>query len=299
MRPVIWLSTVVLVAACARPGPVVLESPMEPVEDEGMGEQRRFLTGRQVVDFHDVPVIIAHRGASGRAPENTITAYRKAVELGAEVAEVDVHMSADGDAIAIHDATLDRTTDGEGRVDEASTALIQSVDAGRWKDVKYLGERVPTLAEVLSAVGEQLILCVELKDGDGLVERVLADVTAAGLKDRVVYFSFKASLLREVREVEAFAPIVLLIDTDARDHENFQAAVTSAGAILGADALGVSRRIVDEALVEASHSEGLPLFVFTVNRPADIAQLFEWGVDGIITDRPDIALRVVVDGALN
>jgi len=251
------------------------------------------LTAEAVADFHDRPVIIAHRGASARAPENTLVAFRKAIQLGVEVAELDVHLSADGDLIVIHDDTLDRTTDGQGRVSDLDTAEIQAVDAGRWKDVKYLGERVPTLPEVLEAVGQDLILCIELKGGEGLPEAVVSVVRDASLERRVLFFSFDSAHVRALKALEPEIPVVWLVGRESAEEEGYSVDLPEQAAAMGADVLGLSMRIVDAAIVIASHAAGLPVFAFTANRPDHINQLVEAGVDGVITDRPDFAQGIV------
>ena len=251
------------------------------------------LTAEDVANFHSRPMIIAHRGASARAPENTLTAFRKAVQLGAKVAELDVHMSGSGDVIVIHDETLNRTTDGEGRVSDLTTADIRAVDAGRWKDVKYLGEQVPTLPMVLEAVGRDLILCIELKSGDGLAEAVVEAVRAASLGNRVLFFSFDTAHVRALKALEPQVPVVWLVGKEDAEEAGYAVDLPTKAAELGADVLGLSMRIVDQAIVIASHGAGLPVFAFTANRPDHIRKLIEAGVDGIITDRPDFALGIV------
>ena len=251
------------------------------------------LTADAVATFHDRPIIIAHRGASARAPENTLAAFRKAIQIGAGVAELDVHLSADGDVIVIHDETLDRTTDGQGAVGELKTAAIQAVDAGRWKDVKYLGERVPTLTEVLEAVGQELVLCIELKGGEGLPEAVVNAVLDAAVERRVLFFSFYPDHVRALKALEPEIPVVWLVGRESADTDGYAVSLPEQAVAMGADVLGLSMRIVDAAIVIASHGAGLPVFAFTANRPDHINALVAAGVDGVITDRPDFARDIV------
>ena len=153
------------------------------------------------------PLVIAHRGASGTAPENTLAAFRRAVACGADMVELDVQLTRDGEVVVVHDFTLDRTTDGTGAVGASSLAEIRRLDAGAWFAPAFLGEAVPTLGEVLGAIG--LPVNVELKPvGDqGLEAETLAVVRAAGALGRVVFSSFDPGALERLRALtpEAFA----------------------------------------------------------------------------------------------
>ncbi len=293
MRRMLSILVWALLSGCIKPSSAPLRSSGEVGEDAMALVNAHKLTADAVADFHDRPVIIAHRGASARAPENTLSAFRKAIQIGAEVAELDVHLSADGGVIVIHDETLDRTTDGEGRVADLDTAAIQAVDAGRWKDVKYLGERVPTLPEVLEAVGQELILCIELKGGEGLPEAVVSTVRDASAERRVLFFSFDPAHVRALKALEPEIPVVWLVGRESAEEEGYAVTLPEQAAEMGADVLGLSMRIVDAAIVIASHGAGLPVFAFTANRPDHINALIAVGVDGVITDRPDFAQDIV------
>src|SRR5205814_5101727 len=152
-------------------------------------------------------LVIAHRGASGTHPENTLAAFRRAVELGADMIELDVQLTRDGEVVVFHDATLERTTDGAGAVSDRTLAEIRRLDAGAWFGPAFRGTRVPTLAEVLAAVG--LPVNVELKPvgDDGLEARALAVVESAGALARVVFSSFDAGALERLRACAAGAPL--------------------------------------------------------------------------------------------
>ena len=137
---------------------------------------------------------IAHRGASAVAPPNTLAAFSKAAELGADGIEFDVHLSADGVPVVIHDFTVDATTDGHGRVAGLTVAQLKQLDAGSAFDPAFAGERIPTLEEVLRFVGGALLLNVELKSTDlrdtGLEQAGIAQVEQHGLSHRVLRSSF-------------------------------------------------------------------------------------------------------------
>lgn len=157
---------------------------------------------------------VAHQGASAVAPPNTLAAFRKAAELGADGVELDVHLSADGAAVVIHDFTVDRTSDGRGRVADLPLAALKELDAGSWFDPRYASEPIPTLNEVFEAVGRELMINIELKllprGGRGLAAEVVSLVKRHGLANRVLISSFNLSALRRVRRLEPQLPLGLL-----------------------------------------------------------------------------------------
>ena len=147
--------------------------------------------------WKDRPLILGHRGASHDAPQNTLAAFRKAVEVGADGVELDVHLSRDGVPVVIHDAKVDATTDGTGYVSAKSLEELKALDAGLSFDPQFSGERIPTLEEVLLEVGEALLVNIELKVGriDGLAAAVVDVVKRLGMQPRVWFSSFRPYLL--------------------------------------------------------------------------------------------------------
>src|SRR4051812_8087205 len=156
------------------------------------------------------PTIIAHRGASGTAPENTLAAFRRAADLGAPMIELDVQLTADGEVVVIHDFTLDRTTDGVGSVRHRSLAQIRRLDAGAWFAPAFRGERVPTLAEVLQNFPHAVNVELKSYGDDGLEPRALAVVERAGALDRVVFSSFDGGALERLRACSTSATLAVL-----------------------------------------------------------------------------------------
>ncbi|MBE9472348.1 MAG: glycerophosphodiester phosphodiesterase, partial [Chloroflexi bacterium] len=157
---------------------------------------------------------IAHRGASAVAPPNTLAAFEKAVELGADGIEFDVHLSADGVLVVIHDFNVDDTTDGSGRVAEMTLAQLKQLDAGSRFDPAFAGERIPTLEEVLETVGSRLLLNIELKcfslRDNGLERAVIAQVKRHGPAARVLLSSFNPFSLRRAKKIAPHIPVGLL-----------------------------------------------------------------------------------------
>ena len=230
-------------------------------------------------------LVIAHRGASGTCPENTLAAFQRAVELGAHMIELDVQVTRDHEVVVMHDWTLDRTTDGTGAVGAVTFADLQRFDAGTWFHARFRGERVPSLAEVLAAVA--LPVNVELKPvgDDGLVERALAVVDAAGAGARVVFSSFDAASLVRLRGRDSGARIGVLWE-DAPIEEGVRLAER-----VGARTLHVRKDAITEAVLAAARAGGLGVLGWTVNDPRDCDRLDAAGVDGVFTDFPERFLQ--------
>jgi len=225
---------------------------------------------------------IGHRGAAGTAPENTLASFRRAVTLGVDGVELDVQRSRDGALVVIHDETVDRTTDGSGRVANLTLAEIGRLDAGTWKGPEFAGERVPTLAEVVEAVPAPVRVFVELKDPSrypGIEAEVVGLVRERGVGDRVELSSFDHASLARVRSI---APEVRLGFLYSRHPDPIPAARALRAASLHAAFRHLASRVVDDA-----HRAGLAVYAWTLNEPADIAAARAMGVDGIFSDRPE------------
>jgi len=227
------------------------------------------------------PLVIAHRGASGTSPENTLAAFRRAVELGADMIELDAQLTRDGAVVVIHDYTLERTTSGGGAVHETTLADLRRLDAGAWFDTAFRGERVPTLAETLAAV--PLAFNVELKPvGPGELEaRALAVVEEAGALERTIFSSFAMDALERVRARSAVARLAVLWETERVDD-----AIAWARRV-GARALHLRKDATTPRALEAAASAHLAVRVWTVNDQAEMQRLVAAGVEGIFTDFPE------------
>lgn len=236
------------------------------------------------------PLIVAHRGASGLAPENTMTAFRVAIDLGAPAVECDVHLTADGVPVIIHDATLDRTTSGSGSVAAHTYEQIRTLDAGAWLDGRFAGERVPALHEALDLCARRARLVVELKAGGGeaLVVAALDAIERAKTTD-VAVISFG---LDEVRLVAQHRPDLSLGFLVSGMHLRQHGAATAVemATSLGARFFCPQANAVDASVMAASGAAGLPVSVWTVDDPARMRELASLGVDAITTNRPDVAL---------
>jgi glycerophosphoryl diester phosphodiesterase len=213
--------------------------------------------------------VYAHRGASMEYPENTLAAFRRALELDVEGIELDVHLCADGVPMVIHDGTVDRTTNGSGVVAGMTQAELQALDAGN-------GERIPTLGEVLDLVGNRVHVDIEVK-ADVAGEAVLREVSGRDL--RWLISSFKFDVLRHVRALRPDAELWPLTNGASDD------AIAVAREI-GAKALAISHQGIDADIAAYLKAQGLGFWVWTVNDPARAATLVGWGAIGICTDDP-------------
>jgi glycerophosphoryl diester phosphodiesterase len=255
------------------------------------------------------PLVIAHRGASAYAPENTMAAFRAAVALGAQMIELDVHPTRDGRLAVIHDESIDRTCDGRGFVGEMTLAELQVFDAGLWWGPGFAGERVPALEDVLAFARGRVSVNVEVKApagggpgrvDDAVVRPLFAALDATGMREAVVVSSFQPEVLRAVRRADRSLAIGVLFDTRIETPAGFRidrlAPHLAAAGELGAVSLHPYWRWTGARLVGAAHEAGLAVFPWTVNREADLARLVAEGADGVITNHPDRLVRVLRRG---
>jgi glycerophosphoryl diester phosphodiesterase len=227
--------------------------------------------------------VIAHRGASGHRPENTLPAYELAVELGADMIEVDLHRTRDGAIVVTHDEDL-RGLGGAGEIADATLAEVRALDAGG-------GARVPTLDELLDGFGARIPLNLEIKRGSradypGIEEATLAALEQRGLVERTLFSSFYDPVLARLRALSARARVGLLVS------RRFPDAWAGRARRLGAEALHPELALVTPELVRAAHGEGLAVHVYTVDAPAELERLVELGVDGIFTNHPERLRRL-------
>lgn len=245
--------------------------------------------------FKNLPktVIFAHRGACALAPENTISSFELAVSHQADAVELDAKLSKDGVVMVIHDQTLDRTTDGTGKVNEHTLAELKALDAGAKFNQRFAGEKIPTLEEVFEAVGKKVLVNVELTNyssrKDDLIARVAKVVKRQNMQDRVLFSSFIPNNLKMMKELLPDAPVALLC--------------------LGGPAGMISRSFflqhvspaiihpyladVDRLYVWWEHRRNRRVHVWTVNAEQDIKHMLAMRVDGIFTDDPQKARKIM------
>lgn len=236
----------------------------------------------------------AHRGASGHAPQNTLAAFVLAADMGADGIELDVHLSSDGQVVVIHDDTVDATTDGTGRVSQMTLAALQSLDAGGWFDSQFAGQRIPTLGQVFDAVGDRLLINIEIKVEVGYhplaqeaeTVRLIAE---HGMAERVILSSFSP---RSLRRLYRLAPDLARGFLYGRAEPAFLPWLLRQFYVPLA-ALHPQFSLVSARYAGAAHRRGLRVNAWTVNDAADMRRLRDWGVDGIITNYPDVLRGVL------
>lgn len=221
--------------------------------------------------MHQV-IIVGHRGAAGHAPENTVRAIEAGIACGADFVEIDLRRTADGALVALHDATVDRTTDGTGRIDRLPLRDVKRLDAGG-------GQRIPTLEEALDAADGRVGLMLELKVR-GIARQALEAVRRSGFANPVLYASFLHEELAAVRTADPDAPLMALFDRVPPP--SVARARTYAASHVGLRHSRTTRR-----LVNTLHRAGLLAFVYTPNRPRNIQHALSLGVDGVISNFPE------------
>ncbi|SDM91446.1 glycerophosphoryl diester phosphodiesterase [Franzmannia pantelleriensis] len=273
---------------------------------------------QQLDDLQDFQVI-AHRGASGHAPEQTLPALELAQEMGVDYLELDIQMTADGELVAFHDVTVDRATDGEGELKDLTLEELKALDAGSWfneaypafADDAYAGVEVLTLGEVIEHFGNDARYYLETKSPElypGIEEAMVEELEAHGLIEDglVVIQSFSQESLLAVRELNDQVPLVQLVwyypEDDGEQLVEWTGVTPGPQEISDADfqairdyAVGIGTnltyedelQVIDAGFVEQAQANDLLVHVYTINEQDDMQMLLDWGVDGIFTDFPD------------
>jgi glycerophosphoryl diester phosphodiesterase len=240
------------------------------------------------------PVLVtAHRGFSGDAPENTLAAFKKAMEVGSDMMELDVRFSKDGQIVVMHDDTLDRTANGRGKVSDYTLKELKQFDAGSWFAPQFSGEHIPTLVEVLELAKGKIRVNIEIKDESlgrykitDLADRALQEVKKAGMEDQVIYVSFYPVALERIQERDSRLWVGLLYHRPWNSlHE-----VTGGRSF---PVLGLRNSYLTKGKIDKIHQQGMKVNVYTVNSEEEMEQFIRWGVDGIITNHPDRLIKIL------
>ncbi len=233
--------------------------------------------------------IVAHRGAAGIAPENTLASFKEAIRLGADWLEFDVRLTGDGFPVVIHDPTLKRTTTGKGPVRSRTLGEIRRLDAGSWFDDRYSGEKVPTLDEVIK-LAPKARLNIEIKSNCAPASEAAAAVWTrvrdAGLQERALITSFDIDILKAMREIDGQAALGFPWQSGLRDP--VRRALSLKCRMMLFEVGGLS-----EKKVRRCREVGLDVWVYTVNEPEEMRRVMDLGVDALVTDRPDLLARLI------
>lgn len=232
-------------------------------------------------------MVVAHRGGSGYAPENTLASMKKAIELGAEMSELDVQETADGKLIILHDRSLKRTAGVDKNIWETKYSELKGLDVGSWFSNKYKNEPVPTLQEIIDLVKGKMKLNIELKTNGHekkLAERTLKVVLDNNFLDQVIFTSFKFDEIRTIRRLNKKAKVGYLFGKLPQDVDVFKEDV---------DLLSANYKTVNEEFMKKARNSGKEVVVWTVNKPADMKRMIALGVDAIITNYPDVLQKIL------
>ncbi len=228
---------------------------------------------------------IAHRGASGIAPENTISAFLKAIETGADIIELDVHLSRDKEIIVIHDDTILKYTGINQKVKHLEFNYLKDLDFGAWFSPEFKGERIPTLQRVFEAIGVKIRYNIEIKKGEkfypGITEGILNLVKRCNLHDNVLISSFDLRTIKKVRELDT------KIETGIIFNKNEWNYYLKAAHKLNCQFIVPEKGLITEKNVNNANDLKISVYPYVSDEEEEILQLIRAGVDGIITNRPD------------
>lgn len=239
-----------------------------------------------------LPLIIAHRGYSGKAPENTLTAFRLALEAGVDMVELDVQLSRDQEVVVFHDRTVNRTTDGKGAIHDLTLRELKSLDAGSWFHRKFSGERIPTLREVLEFLNHQIGINIEMKANsrsqhwsEQLESKVVHIIKEHGIENNVVLSSFDHRIIKRIKHAHPELVTAVLY----RTIKDFGKRPSKLVASAHANAFVCSRWRATRRIIDDAHRHDIPIFVYTINTQWELEKMMRYGVQGIITNFPEIA----------
>jgi glycerophosphoryl diester phosphodiesterase len=252
---------------------------------------------KPVPDPPDRPYIIAHRGISARAPENTLASFELAAGTrGIDMIELDVRLSKDCEVIVLHDRTLQRTSTGNGPARNYLLEEIRSFDAGSWFHKSFSNQRIPTLEEVLRKFGSRMWVDIEIKsdpfhkEEPGLIEKAVLDVVSrCGMEKRVMFSSFNHKLLENIGKMGAGAATGVLYNFP----NDFHRSPSDQAAKAGASVFVCAKRQLTTRMVENAHEHNIAVYVYTLNSTRDARRMMALGVDGIISDNADEIIDVV------
>jgi glycerophosphoryl diester phosphodiesterase len=266
---------------------LLLGGPMGCVAEKSGNWMPSFWEGKFPV------MVIAHRGFSGSAPENTLAAFKKAMEIKSDVIEFDVRFSRDGHLVVFHDDTLERTTHVQGKVADHTLKALQQLDAGSWFNPVFAGERIPTLKEVLDVTRGRIRLNIEIKKGDhgkysmlDLADQTLHEVEKAEMEQQVLFSSFDLSALERVHEKNPRVPVAFItrdpwnIPQDAMKGKSFPV-------------LNPRKSVLNENNLSMARQQGIRVNVWTLNTEEEMEKFISMGVNGIITDHPDRLIELL------
>lgn len=241
-------------------------------------------------------VVIAHRGASFYAPENTHSAFKLAIEIQAEMIELDLSLSKDGVPVVVHDETVDRTTRASGSVGSYTLEELKMLETGSWFDKGFDGEPFPTLAEVLLYTKNKIAVNIEIKTEavtdyakGGIVEKALKIIREAGVEKQIIFSSFDYRVMEQLEELASEIPKALLYEK-SQSEGMFPSELVSKYKV---DAFNCSHRQLSQEWLKDLNDNNIPFFVYTINDEALMKDVIQKGAAGIFSDKPDLLKQIV------
>lgn len=244
-------------------------------------------------------MIVAHRGASAYAPENSIAAFELAIELGSDALELDLRQTKDNILVVLHDSDVDRTTNGKGNINDYTFFELQKLDAGSWFAKEFSDQKIPSLQEVIDLLGDSTLIIIELKEGNetypGIEERVVKLVKQNNIESQTILKSFDPNVLKRLRKIEPNIPLLyvyavripwlgMIIDRGVTFDSVYD---------LDVEYLQPHRFFLSKSFVEDAQANGYKIISWGVNSTEAINESLEFGVDGIETDYPDRVLNMI------
>lgn len=261
-----------------------------------MTNQNSFRLPQLYQDNGDGFVVIAHRGASAYYPENTMAAFKGAVEMGAEMIELDIMLSSDGIPVAFHDAHLNDHTNGNGELRNLTLKELRQLDAGAWFDPRFAGEQIPTLEEVLDFAAGKIALNIEIKTEavtdslrGGVEEKSLELVKKYGMQEHVLFSSFDYRAIAHLKELAPEMPAAILYEKEQSGSKKPSELIEQ----FGADAFNCSYRELNRKRLRDIRQNNIPVFIYTVDEPRRMRRLIKKGVTGIFTNKPDLLWEIL------
>jgi glycerophosphoryl diester phosphodiesterase len=245
------------------------------------------------------PLVIAHRGASAYAPENTMAAFELAIDLGADAIELDLRQTKDSVLVFLHDADVDRTTNGTGNVKDFTFSELQKLDVDSWFDKEFSDEKIPSLQEVVDLLVDSTLIIIELKEGNetypGIEENVVSLIKENGIEAQTILKSFDPNVLERLRKIDPTIPLLyvyavripwlgMIIDRGVTFDSVYD---------LDVEYLQPHRFFLSKSFVEDAHAKGYKIISWGVNSTEAISESLDFGVDGIETDYPDKVLEMI------
>lgn len=243
-----------------------------------------------------MPLVLSHRGANKRAPQNTLPAFKKAIEFNADGIETDVHLSKDGEIVICHNYTVDATSNGTGSIDEMTFSQLRQLDFGSYFSQDFKGVTLPTLSEVLELVKNMNLINIEIKppqkDND-LVKRVVEEIYKFGIENNSIISCFNPECIRQVKEIDSGLKTGLLYEHGELGDEIMSFGVAKYCKQLNADAAHPEHVLLSQEVIDDLHKNNIKVNPWTVNSREDIIKYTLWGCDALISDVPDFCLQVL------